>query len=285
MGEMTGSLAGESPLVPNRTMQRMYKGMVESRLLVDLLHTQHGKSKRPDTRGQEACRASALVDLAPEDFISDHAGALTTAFLRGADLQILLAAVEKKSDKKLAPLDLPSLLPAGKDTAERIRLALGVALGIRRLSLPHVVVVFTESSEIKPSLLREHLRFASQESLPVLFVVLPPSKQAKAAKPFVLSARSTRIGVPGIPVDASDAIALYRVAQESIGRARAGGGPALMECIPFIQEEEQASTGKKKHTPADPIRAMGQMLLRRKVCDESWLNEVAPAFQAQLDAL
>ena len=287
MGEMAGSAAGESPLVPNRTMQRMYEGMVESRMLVDLLRSRSGKPRVQNVRGQEACRASALIDLTPDDFVSDSSGILATAFLRGADLQVLLTSTDTASGKKKklpAFHDVPGLLPAVKDTTARLQLALGVALAARRLKPSTVVVIFVGAAELKPSLLREHLRFSAQETLPILFVVLPASKPSKAPEPFVVSAKATADGVPGIPVDASDAIALYRVAQESLGRSRAGGGPALMECIPFIAAPS-APGYPGRPTPTDPIEAMGAMLLRRKVCSEDWLHEVAPAFQARLDAL
>jgi TPP-dependent pyruvate/acetoin dehydrogenase alpha subunit len=34
-----------------------------------------------------------------------------------------------------------------------------------------------------------------------------------------------------IPVDAGDAVAVYRVAHESIEKARRGAGPSLIECV------------------------------------------------------
>ena len=55
--------------------------------------------------------------------------------------------------------------------------------------------------------------------------------------------------MPGIPVDAADAVALSRVLQESILRARHGDGAALLEPIPW-------TIGR----PVDPLRSM-QLLL------------------------
>ena len=284
MSEMTGTQAGESPLVPNRTMQRMIEGMVELRLLADLIQAKRGKSKRPASYGQEACRAAALVDLTPDDFSSDHSGFAASAFLRGVDLQTLVAASAShhgNKNRKESNYGLPGLLP---DTAEidvRLHLALGTALAAKRLKTSSVVVVFAGPGEAKPSLWRDVLQFAAQEQLSMLFVALPSvaKKETKAFDPFELSTKSTALGVPGIPVDASDAIALYRVAQESIGRARAGGGPALMECMRIN------AAGLLKGPLIDPVPAMSAMLLKRGVCDERWLASIVPAFQARLDAL
>jgi TPP-dependent pyruvate/acetoin dehydrogenase alpha subunit len=298
MGEMVGSkrdvgsdMPYESPLVPNRKMKRMYEGIVELRMLEDMLRKRHKKAKRPSGRGQEACRVSALIDLTPDDLTSDTSIGLETAFLRGVPLQALVAHADslapgKKSDKKKATatkLHLSGLLPSRDDTTDRFNLALGAASAIKRLKLPHVVVIFATRREIKLGEWQRNLQFAAKEELPVLFVALPepgehPSgKSASSTKLFELSARATTAGLPGIPVDASDAVALYRVAQESIGRARAGGGPALMECLHI--------EGGKKKDESDPVVMMGQSLLKRKICEKQWLADVSNAFKALLNAL
>jgi len=275
----------ESPLVPNRTIKRMYEGMVHSRLLEDLLRKRHGKSSWHNVRGQEACRVSALVDLDPEDFASDLPGGATTALLLGASPQAVLEhanafVTRKKKDAFLIASDLTGLLPAPEDTSDRFSLALGAALTLKRLKLSKVVILFSELHEAKPSLWRKTLRFAAKEQLPLLFVVLPASVKARSKKDdaFSLSGQATAIGVPGIPVDASDAIALYRVAQESIGRARADGGPALMECTNILIEGE-------KPTVIDPIETLGVAILNRQICDQGWIDDLPSAFQDQIDAL
>jgi TPP-dependent pyruvate/acetoin dehydrogenase alpha subunit len=259
----------ESPLVPNRAIERMYAGMVESRLLERRL----GRRKKPSpAHGQEACRVSALLDLGPEDFSSDVPGCVTAAFLRGEELARLLHG---------EPSALAGVLPEVEDSRERLQQALGVALALKRLKLDKVVVVFAGTDEVKPSVWRATWAAAARQELPLLFVVLPPEAGSEA-KPFVLSTKATAAGVPGIPVDASDAIALYRVTQESLVRARAGGGPALMECIPFVPHSVK---GGKKSAPPDPIAAMGETLLRRAICGPEWLKGVAAGFQARLKSL
>jgi TPP-dependent pyruvate/acetoin dehydrogenase alpha subunit len=78
-------------------------------------------------------------------------------------------------------------------------------------------------------------------------------------------------------VDAADPVALYRVAQESMLRARAGGGPVLMECIPF------QLPGKRTES-ADPILTMRQFMLPRGVATEAWFQSVSNRFAARLKA-
>jgi TPP-dependent pyruvate/acetoin dehydrogenase alpha subunit len=275
------SVPHESPLVPNRKIQRMYEGMVESRMLDDLLRKRYGKAAWPGTRGQEACRISALLDLSPEDLTSDLAGSIATAFLRGADIDAIVASTDSKEAASATKLRQPGVLPTSPDAADRFGHALGAALALKQTNSSKVVVVFADRYEAKPSEWKKTLHFASREELPILFVVLPesPGKSTKHGKAHDLGARSTSFGVPGIPVDASDSIALYRVAQESIGRARAGGGPALMDCVSFIRD------GQKAKKAADPIEALAQTLLVRKICNKEWLEEVSSGFRARLALL
>jgi TPP-dependent pyruvate/acetoin dehydrogenase alpha subunit len=100
----------------------------------------------------------------------------------------------------------------------------------------------------------------------VIFVVLPAVKGEKRDGTANLSAKTARWGVPGIPVDAGDAVALYRVAQESLGRTRGGDGPVLIECL------EYRAKGSRGDAPVDPLFQMKETLLARKVCTKAWLK-------------
>jgi TPP-dependent pyruvate/acetoin dehydrogenase alpha subunit len=87
-----------------------------------------------------------------------------------------------------------------------------------------------------------------------------------------------RWGVPGIPVDAADAVALYRVAQESLGRTRAGDGPVLIECLEYRTE------GKGKRAPVDPLVSMKEFLSTRQVGTEAWLKAAGDRVRRDLAA-
>ena len=271
----------ESPLVPNEALRRMYAGMVESRLLEEYLRKRQRTVGRPRVRGQEACRTAALLDLKADDFSSDLYGCATTPYLRGQELSAVL------NHRPGAETEVPGLLPELPESRDRLQQAIGVAVCLKRLGLKTIVVFFAGIEEVKPLSWLPHLHRAAQMELPMLFVVLPEiagktELKAKLGKATGLSARATAAGVPGIAVDASDAMALYRVTQESIGRARAGGGPALIEGLPFAPF---AKREPKKIALPDPIVALGHALLQRGVCDETWLGRVEPTFKARLRSL
>jgi acetoin:2,6-dichlorophenolindophenol oxidoreductase subunit alpha len=100
------------------------------------------------------------------------------------------------------------------------------------------------------------------------------------AKVSGISALALRCGVPGIAVDGNDAVAIYRVSQESIGRARTGDGAAVMECIPFVVAGMKHKRGEDPH---DAVAGMERYMLPRKVVTPAWMEREARTF-AQLIA-
>ncbi len=240
-------------------MKRMYASMVDTRLLEASMARWRGEGKRSPVEGQEACRAAVLLNLSANDLVADSTGAASSAWMRGAELAEIVSGRST------------SLLPSLEDASQSLAMALGAAAALKRAKLPHVVILLLEA-RVKRSSLHQTLALAAQEEFPLVFVVLPPANRSAAKS---VSAAATKLGVPGIPVEAHDAVAICRVAQESILRARAGGGPALLECV-------QLGSGKRA---SDPIAAMGKTLLQAGAADRAWLDAVAPAFQARLKAL
>ena len=153
---------------------------------------------------------------------------------------------------------------------------MGATLGLKLKQRHLLTVAYVDRGELSLPEWKPILRFAGAHALPTIFVVQGAAAGNRtAARPGQLSLASSACGVPGIPVDAADPVALYRVAQESMLRARAGGGPVLMECIPF-------QIAGKKSAAADPIATMKQFLLQRKIVSEAWCGEVAARFQNRM---
>jgi TPP-dependent pyruvate/acetoin dehydrogenase alpha subunit len=140
------------------------------------------------------------------------------------------------------------------------------------------VEAFVRTDEVSNGTWRRVLALASKLELPIIFVVLPQGSGKKTKRKVAgdLSALARSCGVPGIPVDAGDAVALYRVAQESLGRMRGGDGPVLVECVAF--------TAKGTRGVVDPLVQMRGFLLGRRVCSEAWLDRAGEALTGQIAA-
>jgi len=252
--------AWENPLIPSRKLREIYTAMVELRLLEESIAKRRRGPRRKQVHGEEGCRASTILSLKPGDLTSEPAPGIATSFLRGAKLaELLNSAVPKAA---LAP---------GGDPETRLHLAIGASLSLASLKKGSLVAVYVYPGELSQREWKPILRLAAAHTAPIFIVVLP----GPSPTPGQLSLTSTASGVPGIPVDDADPVALYRVAQESILRIRSGGGPVLMESIPFRIPGRPAE-------PADPILTMRQFMLSRGIVTDPWFEKIALRFARRL---
>lgn len=269
--EVCLSVVHENPLVPNAKLRQMYLAMAEARVLDEHIARlqRRGKGTRLEsTRGQEACRVSTAIDLAPGDLMSDSHVGVVMDLIAGSKVNSLLKRVAEirsaKKSARSAGSGVSRLLPWVGDTEQRLELAMGAALGFKTAGQTNIVVAYVRHGEIAEGVWRRLLGLASKLELPLIFVVLPAAGRKRGVAN--LSGKTAKWGVPGFPVDAGDAVALYRVAQESLGRTRGGDGAVLIECIEF---EADGKSGR----PVDPLTAMRNFLLARKVCTEAWAKD------------
>lgn len=274
--------AWENPLIPNAKLRQIYRAMVGLRAVALAL-----PAGRRDGLGMEACLASTSVDLGPDDLVSDALAGGVVEFLRGAGLGDALGGSRTRRGPK-AECGTATRLPDGLGIAERLWAVVGAAAALKAASKQagveakssgespqdgHVVVAYVLPGAVPAALWRKVLTFVVKQELPVVFVVLPPAKGSKTRAGGV-TALALRCRVPAIPVDANDAVAIFRVAQESIGRARIGGGVALMECVPFVLEDAAGKRGAAE----DGIAGLERYLLERKVASHAWMRGEARLF-------
>jgi TPP-dependent pyruvate/acetoin dehydrogenase alpha subunit len=70
---------------------------------------------------------------------------------------------------------------------------------------------------------------------------------------------------------------MWRVAQESIHRARAGAGPTLIDShVPAPQTNSRPHGG-------DPLERMQHYLHQRKLWKQAWNDELTQKFAAEID--
>ncbi|MCU1322864.1 MAG: dehydrogenase component [Acidobacteriaceae bacterium] len=275
----------ENPLVPHAVLREMYRKIVESRLLGDYAHRLvRGKKSAPalgSTSGQEACRVALTQGLGLGDLVMDSQPGGLTGYLLGAKLKEVLAEILSVKDKKAVSdrkISASRLLPFVEDAETRLFAGLGVAILAKQMQRADGVVIFVEHHEASHKIWRRVLTLAAKQELPVIFMALARSGKAKIK--VELSGMADRCGVPGIPVDATDTVALYRVAQESLVRIRVGGGPVLIEGVAF-PAARQGKHGGEDHGPATHLAGY---LLQRQVVSPEWLSGVDKDFRKQLAA-
>ena len=139
---------------------------------------------------------------------------------------------------------------------ERVIEALSDAVGDRMRKTGRITAIFIDGTQTS-KVLEEARALAMAARLPVLLVehgtVRQQGRGSKTAKPRALEH-------PSIPVDAQDVIAMYRVAHESIERARSGDGPTHIVSVPW---RLAARSGRRRAARAETPNAVAHL--------EEWL--------------
>lgn len=260
-----GSKAFESPLMSHARMRALYRGLVEVRTLL---------GKKHGARGLEAAWVATAMDLQQGDLIGD-AGTSSEADLlghirsigerTGADAP--LSGNIKRLRKQLAVV-APESFPG--DEADRLIYSAGAAMALQAAGQERIVMAYTGCSAIATKDWLRVLRVIGQRGLPIVIMAMPGAAtrdlEALAQKIATKPNQAVPI-IPIIPVDGGDVVALYRVAQETIGRARAGGGSAIIAAVDLR---------------TDPIKLLGSQLVKKRICTERWVQAVEPHFRKLL---
>jgi TPP-dependent pyruvate/acetoin dehydrogenase alpha subunit len=243
IGQETAELAGHQgfSIISNEKLRQLYIFMVKCRLLTERLRN------RVDEAGHEAASVGVISALLSGDAVVAAPGNLTAHFLQN----------------ELQGEPLKELLAHGAETdfASQLKLTLRAAQASKKAKNGKVTAVFFSNDEGVPEYA---LQQASAKQLPVLFI-----RQAIAVSDAFGAPVS---GVPAIPVDGTDVVAVYRVATESVTHARKGNGATLIECV-FDPSE-----------PRDPILKMEAYLTRKGLFRKDWELEATTRFMLELEA-
>jgi TPP-dependent pyruvate/acetoin dehydrogenase alpha subunit len=249
IGQSAAQLAGHQgfSIISNEKLLQLYLSMVKGRLLEERLGAHAGQSKSGPVAGQEAVAVGVLVDLLPEDaFVASPGDRMA---------RLLWSEIQGKAMEKLWTPD------ARLDFATQLKLTLNTIQAKKATKTGKIAVVFLGSDSDLPE---EAVKLAKTKRLPVLFVrqtsVLSETNPAQTG------------GIPTMPVDGTDVVAVYRVATESITHARKGNGPTLIECVLDPAEA------------LDPIEKMEGYLVRKGLFRAAWKREEVARFMARLEA-
>lgn len=185
--------------------------------------------------------------------------AATLIHLSAGDL--VCGAAEDRALRELAPRS-----SAGEDAHDlpvnlRVPLCAGAARGMQTAGTDRIAVVFVEAGAAEAGW-ADAVRWAHRDRLPLLVVVADDGTRKAAARggtPLVWP-EVTKLGrelhLPHFPVDGEDAVAVYRVVQETTGRARSGGGPSVIWAM---------LSGERLSPKQQPIRRLEAYMASRGI--------------------
>jgi pyruvate dehydrogenase E1 component alpha subunit len=167
--------------------------------------------------------------------------------------------------------------------------AVGLAHAARLRGEPVVALAMMGDGGTSEGDFHEALNFAAVLNAPVVFLVqnngyaisVPLTKQSAAPS---LAHKAVGYGMPGRLVDGNDAVAVHEVLAEAVDRARAGGGPTLVEALTYRLEAHTNADDATRYREGEEVTAWQQhdpiLLLERDLRAAGLLDDEAVAAAA-----
>jgi TPP-dependent pyruvate/acetoin dehydrogenase alpha subunit len=231
----------------------IYRNMLITRSVEERGHILYRQGKIPGSfytgRGNEASAVGIATAMGPDDVGTPLHRDMGVHIVRGVEPWRIFAQFMGRADgpakgrdgnvhmadRQLGLIAMVSHLPA------MLPVAVGAALAFRIREERRVSIGwFGEGSSARGDA-HEAMTFAGTRRLPVVFVC--DNNQWAYSTPSHLeyatehvADRAQAYGFEGVVVDGTDVLAVYREAKRAIEKARAGGGPTLLECVTLRME-------------------------------------------------
>lgn len=224
-----------------------YRTMRTIREFEDRLHLDFAKGDIPGFvhlyAGEEASAVGIMMQLRPEDRIASTHRGHGHCIAKGVDPGQMMKEIYgrvggscagKGGSMHIADLDV-GMMGANGILGAGAPLACGAGLAAKYRGNGDIAISFVGDGASNQGTFLESLNLAAVWNLPTIFVVENNGYAESTSRDYAVAVdsyvdRAAGFGLPGISVDGTDFFAVHEAAGEIIDRARAGGGPSLMEC-------------------------------------------------------
>jgi len=256
-------------------------------------------------RGQEIIPAAVSVNLTNDDYICTIYRGVHDMIAKGVPLKELWAEIAGKvtgtCKGKGGPMHIThpktGVMVTTGVVGSSMPIANGLALAAQIRGEKRVAVAYFGDGASNIGAFHEALNMASVWKLPVVFVCQnngygEHTKYEYATSAAKISDRASGYSMPGVTVDGNDPLAMYAAAKEAVDRARAGGGPTLIEAKTFRffghvlgDADGYMEKGEKDAAMArDPVVRFRKLLIEQGHADEQTLAALEAGIEKEIDA-
>jgi TPP-dependent pyruvate/acetoin dehydrogenase alpha subunit len=293
-------------LISREKLMQLYAAMVKSRMIAERAAELARQGKLPhdwgNETGSEATLAGIAADLRLDDSVSAPGNRLLWSVIQGIPLEKFFEPVSAPlNDNGRSVAGRNGNLSAGKN-GHSAHLALTGALGIDLSAATQAAAAHKAANDGRIALVflkdpaasdvpDKQLQFVSRRNLPMVLLCHFGSEERQR---YFLSPRgkmngaieALAFGIARIAVDARDVLAVYRVASESISRARQRRGPTLIECIDDGLPARVGTRVGERGTSviADPVRVMESYLGKKRLLTAALKQQIESQLRREVDA-
>jgi TPP-dependent pyruvate/acetoin dehydrogenase alpha subunit len=273
--------------------RRMYETMVLMRATDDRLVAMYRQGQLPGSyysgNWHEAIAVGTAAALRDDDVMAPLHRDMGVHLWRGMPPRQIIASFTGKAGSPTkgrdgtlhyGRLDLRIINPVSQ-IPDNYPVATGAAFVSKYRGEDFVAIAYCGDGSTSRGDFHEALNIAAVMRLPCIFIVennqfaysTPIDVQMATAD---IAGRAAGYGMPGEKVDGQDAVEVYEATRRAAERARAGGGPTLIECVTMRMH------GHAEHDPADyvPKELIEQwserdpvLLFERRLVEAGYLDE------------
>lgn len=288
------------PEIGGEDLRRLYRFMVLARLMdrkAVSLQRQGRFGTYPPLEGQEAAQVGSAHALTRHDWMTVSYREAAAMMMHGIPLALLFTYWAGREEGNHIPEDvrcLPFQVVVGSQPLH----AVGLAWAAKVRREPLVAITYFGDGATSQGDIHEAMNFASVFKIPCIFfcqnnhyaISLHRSRQYAAP---TLAIRALGYGMPGIQVDGNDLFAVYAVTKEATDRARAGGGPCLIEAVTYRIGAHTTADDPTRYRDAreveewrqrDPIDRVRRHLMARGLWSEAEEKRQEEELSAEIEA-
>lgn len=298
------------PELDATSLRDMYRYMLLARALDERVWVLNRAGKAPfavPSQGHEAAQVGAAFALERgKDFILPYYRGLTMVLVMGmTPLDILLAALARAGDPSSGGRQMPShygskrlkIVTQSSVVGTQIPHAAGIGLAEKIKGGDAIAWVSFGEGTTSQGAFHEGVNLAAVHKLPVIFqcenndyaISVPMNKQMAVRS---VAERAAAYGLPGVAVDGTDVLAVYRATREAVARARRGDGPTLIEahCVRLLphSSDDNDRTYRSADELAemrthDPIARFREELMVAGILDDIIERELRAGVTAEVE--
>jgi pyruvate dehydrogenase E1 component alpha subunit len=275
------------PVLNDQKLKELYVTMLKCRMLAERVQNLQTSARKihHDSYGLEAMLVGAGAHLLAQDCIAVEHSAFAASLVKGTPIQSILARKQTDGNGE-AEGSLPSSAGTAGNT---VTLSMTAVLKVAESMKGSGAVTLMCCTRDPGTLIFEPdamARAATQKSPMVCLVESSfDSRLELPAQPSGPYVGADPAFYPNIPVDGSDVVAVFRVTQEAVRRAREGHGPAVIECI-TSRANATGLSGKdqtEQNIAQDPLIFMEQYLRRKNLWTDEWSHSMVAMVRKDLD--
>jgi pyruvate dehydrogenase E1 component alpha subunit len=253
--------------------------------------------------GEEACQVGGAMALEKRDWVFPAYREPGAAIWRGFPIETLIAQAYGNAKDPQRGRQMPNhfgdaqtrYVTTSSPVGTQITQAVGAGWAAKIRKEDVVALTFFGDGATSEGDFHTGMNFAGVFKTPTVFfcknnhwaISVPVARQT-ASKTLVEKAHA--YGMEGVRVDGNDLLAVYAAAKAAVDKARAGGGPTLIEGVTYRMGPHSSSDDPSRYRPKEEVEAWG----RRDPIDRMrkylelkgvWSKDRDDALRAELDEL